>query len=60
MRVAKHGLAILDDVTPLLEEVFHCLDGEDQPREIREEGLMKSSLQTEYFTLQPKGFHIPC
>jgi hypothetical protein len=43
-RVAKHSLTILDGATPLLEELFQCLEGEDQPREIKEERLAKSSL----------------
>ena len=55
-RVAKHGLTILDGATPLLDELFQCLDGEDQPREIKEERLAKSSLGREYFTWQPKSF----
>jgi hypothetical protein len=44
VRVAKHGLAILDGATPLLEELFQYLGEEDQPREIREERLANSSL----------------
>jgi hypothetical protein len=43
-RAAKHGLAIFDGATPLLEELLQCRDGEDQTREIEEERLEKSSL----------------
>jgi len=50
VHVAKHGPAILDGATPLLDELFQCLDGENQPREIKEERLAKLSLGTEYFT----------